>query len=96
MTELYDFENWPDKDPAEAYDNELDWTARLTGGETISTATWEVTGGLVEDSSTVVGAVTKIWLSGGTLGKTAECTCTIETSAGRTYARTATLNIRRQ
>lgn len=83
---------WPDKDPDEVLDYELDWSARLSSGETISTSTWIVPDGIVEDSSSKTDSVTKIWLSGGTAGSYS-FTNRIVTSGGRTMDQSVTLSV---
>lgn len=55
---------WPDKDPNEVLDYQLDWTARLSG-DTITTSTWVVPADITKDSDSTTTTVTTIWLSGG-------------------------------
>jgi len=83
---------WPDKDPNEVLDYELDWSARLSDGDTISASTWIVPDGLTEDSNSNTTTTTTIWLSGGTLG---EYTLTnrVTTAGGRTMDQSVRLTV---
>ena len=73
------------KAPVEVLDFDGDWSFILDDDETILTSAWAVTGtGLTIQSSERDGALTKVWLSGGTHGLTYVVTNTITTSAGRT------------
>lgn len=85
---------WPNKDPDEVLDYEIDWTARL-GIDTISTSVWTITPGttLVKNSDNVNPTNTVIWLSAGTLGQTYQLTNEITTSGGRTMDQTVSLLI---
>ena len=88
--------SWPPKDPSENLDYNIDWTARLAG-DTIVTSVWAP---LASGSSLVIGSVyyisnmTKVWLSGGTLGQTYRLKNTITTAAGETMVETAELFIK--
>ena len=90
---------WPDKDPDEVLDYELDWQdadyPRLAAGETIATSTVTVTSGTVDiDSDSNDGTVVTVWLSGGTLNETCEILNRVVTSAGRTYDHSVKIRIR--
>lgn len=86
---------WPSKDPNEVLDYQVDWTARLATGETISTSTFTVpTGTVVINSSSFLGAVATVWLSGGTEGEACVILNRMVTSAGRTYDQSVKLRIR--
>lgn len=74
---------WPDKDPDEVLDYELDWSARLGETDTISTSIWIVPDGIVKDSDTKTTTLTTIWLSGGSAGDFT-LTNRVVTAAGRT------------
>lgn len=88
---------WPEKDPGANKDFSLDWTAMLATGETISTSTWAADlAGVTVGSSSIVGAVCTVWLSGGTAGATYKLTNTITTSRGMVDERTMILNVRDQ
>lgn len=79
------------KDPNAVLDFEFDWSAWLAVGETISSHTITVTGGIVKDSSSNSTTAVVAWISGGTDGATATVACRIVTSASRTDERTITL-----
>lgn len=74
---------WPDKDPDEVLDYEMDWSARILT-DTISTSTWIVPTGITKNSDSNTTTTTTIWLSGGTAGNTYEFTNRIVTAGGRT------------
>lgn len=86
----------PAKDPNEVVDYELDWARyRLEEGETITDSDFTVVAGtVVIDSKDEVAGVTKVWLSGGTVGESCQILNRITTSAGRIYDQTAKLRIR--
>lgn len=87
--------SWPSKDPNEVLDYQMDWTDRLLVGETIATSNFTVAAGdVVKNSQDLAGALTTVWLSGGTEGTKCVITNRITTSAGRTYDESATLRIR--
>lgn len=92
-------ELWPPKDPEEILDYELDWTDRLES-ETIASSLWAIESGTVEiledapHEQEITGAVTKLWLSGGTLGESCIITNTILTSANRTREFSAKVKIK--
>lgn len=89
-------DSWPSKDPEDVLDYEFDWTLRLETGETISASTFTVvTGTVVKGTTAIDGAITRVWLSGGTLGERCEITNHITTSQARQWDRTAALRIRR-
>lgn len=88
-------QSWPSKDPQEVLDYQFDWTARLAASETITTSTFLLeSGSVVLGTSSIVGALTKIWLSGGTLGEVNVITNRIVTNQARTYDSSANLRIR--
>lgn len=84
---------WPFKDPDEVLDYELDWTARLAG-DTISTSVWLVPDELTPGAESVSGAVTKLWLSGGTIGGSFLVTNRITTAGGRTMDESVKIRVR--
>jgi hypothetical protein len=75
--------DWPFKDPDEVLDYEIDWSDRLDG-DTISSSDWEIEAGITEGSTSNTTTVTKIWLSGGTIGEKYVLTNRIVTAGGRT------------
>lgn len=50
---------WPDKDPDEVLDYQLDWGTRL-GTDTIVTSTWVVPTGITKNSDTHLTTTTTI------------------------------------
>jgi hypothetical protein len=82
------------KDPNAVLDYQIDWTAWLTGAETITTSTWTVPTGITKDSDSHTTALTTIWLSGGTAGTKYLLTNRIVTSAARTDDRTITISVK--
>ena len=74
-------------------DYELNWATWLASGETISSSSWSVETGLTEDSESNTTTTAKVWVSGGTVGKTYTATNTITTSDSRTDARVITIYI---
>lgn len=84
---------WDHKDPDEVVDYSVEWAPRL-GDDAIDSSTWIVPVGLTQGTVGVVGTVTTIWLSGGTLGTTYEIINRVVTTGGRTYDETITLEIK--
>lgn len=84
------------KDPIAVLDYQIDWSAWLTGGETIVTSTWTVPTGIVKDSDNHTTVLTTIWLSGGTTGMRYLLTNRIVTNAipPRTDERTITIAVK--
>ena len=85
---------FPTKDPQEKLDYQFDFSPWL-GADTISgSPTVTVTGATLStpSPSSAAGIVT-FWLTGGTAGTTAIVTCTVNTAAGRTIERSASLYI---
>lgn len=79
------------KDPDETDAFFVDWSTRLTGGDTITASAWpEVDDGVtvVLDSFDADGAFTTAWVSGGQAGQTYSLTNRISTAQGRTLDRT--------
>lgn len=83
---------WPNKDPDEVLDYQIDWSDRL-GADTIATTTWVVPSGITKDSDTNDDTTTTIWLSGGTTGETYSLTNRITTAGGRTMDQSVRLKI---
>ena len=75
------------KDPAEVKDYGIDWTAHLDDGDTVVLSEWVVPDGLTAGEEELVGAVSKIWLSGGTAAEDYTVTNHVTTSAGREFER---------
>lgn len=82
--------NWKAKDPNEVLDYEHDWSLVLEDGEDVVGLPLAIVdvGDVVVDSSTINGAVQKVWLSGGTVKADEEpekLTLRITTTGGRTF-----------
>ena len=73
------------KDPNSIIIRGIDWTKSLQTAETISTSTWIADAGItiVQDLG-ISGLVTKVKISGGTVGTTYKVTNRITTSGGET------------
>jgi len=82
------------KDPDATLDFGFDWSDWLARGETITASEWVVDDGITEESDENTTTVTKVWLSGGTVGETYEATNRVTTSAGRIDDRTLSVRIR--
>jgi hypothetical protein len=86
------------KDPDEVLDFLLDWSARLTGGDTITTSQWimptPTTGDIVKDSDTKTASTTTIWLSAGTDGQKYSIVNRVITVGGRTMDQTCVMTIK--
>lgn len=93
----YELVVFPFKDPEEVLDYDLDWSSRLPDGDAITTSAWALSSppdsALVINSETETTTVTKVWLSGGTLGQTYELTNHITTVGGRQMEQTCQLVI---
>jgi hypothetical protein len=83
---------FPDKDPDEVLDYQLNWAARL-GADTISTSTWTVPEGITQDSASRTDTTTTLWLSGGTSGQTYALLNRIVTVGGRTMDQTVSITL---
>ncbi len=78
------FLQWPSRDPNEdPLDYDIDWSLRLAG-DTIASSSWTIGQGAVSiQSNTFSDTVTKVWLTGGTLGVLNTLTNSITTAGGR-------------
>jgi hypothetical protein len=93
---------WPEKDPNEVLDYELDWAnpeePRLETGETLLTSTWTVVDGDVvidQDQTTFTPqGLSTLWLSGGTPSTKCVLLNRVTTSKGRTYDKSVVLRVR--
>lgn len=61
---------WPEKDPAERLDYQIDWTKVLAGDTLDGEPEVEASGGLDVESPSTVGNVTTVWISGGDASET--------------------------
>ncbi|GJH22433.1 hypothetical protein CBA19CS22_37845 [Caballeronia novacaledonica] len=86
----------PPKAPAAVLDYQLDWSAWLANGETISNADISADSGLIVNPSgkatSVSGGVVTFWLGGGTSGVTYGVTVTVTTTA-RVDSRTIQVSV---
>lgn len=75
---------WPDKDPADVLDYQIDWSAAL-GADTIVASVWQAPGYTI-NSNSFTGTTTTVWLAGGSPGAN-RITNRITTAGGRTIER---------
>lgn len=94
---------WPNKDPDEILDYQLDWAnpldPRLQTGELLTSSVWTVVQGDVVISgapapSYAPSGLSTVWLTGGTTGTLCVLNNRVTTSLGRTYDHEAKLRIR--
>jgi hypothetical protein len=75
----------PPKAPASVLDYQLDWSAWLANGETISSADVTADAGITVNptgkATSVSGGIVTFWLGGGTAGVTYHVTVTVTTTA---------------
>ena len=73
--------------PTAVRDYGFDWTRWLQPTETITAAVWTVSAGITRDPgghlASITGAITTIWLTGGTVGTRYTAAVHIVTSQGR-------------
>ncbi|MBR0693669.1 hypothetical protein [Bradyrhizobium lablabi] len=86
---------WPPKDPGEVLDYDINWAPRL-GSDTIVTSDWVTQPGitLTINSKSFTSQLTKVWLSGGTIGETYVLKNTVTTVAGDTVIESVSILIR--
>lgn len=87
------------KDPAEDYDNEIDWNINaILGDDTITSSNFALVkdAGLTIESQSHTDTTATLWLSGGTLNRDAEIRNVIGTAAGRILVETIKLRIRKR
>jgi hypothetical protein len=91
---------WPEKDPNEVLDYQLDWAdpedPRLEASELLLTSVWSIVLGdvVIDSSSFTAGGLSTVWLSAGSSGMKCELLNRVTTSKGRTYDKTVVLRIR--
>lgn len=85
---------WPNKDPDEVLDYQLDWSSRLPTGDTIATSTWIVPIGITKDSDSFTDSTTTIWLSSGTEPTSYSLVNRVVTAGGRTMDQTVKIKIK--
>jgi hypothetical protein len=87
-------------DPDARLDYYVDWSAWLADGETITAASWTVTGnaGDAPDISEPITSTTRpgVWVTDVTLGDRLDLTCHIVTSDDREDDRTLHLTVRQR
>lgn len=88
------FPKWSDKDPDEILDYNIDWSARLTSPDVITSSQWFVPDGITSENEDMSDTSTTIWLSAGELGDKYELLNRIITVEGRTMDQTVTLKIK--
>lgn len=85
------------KDPDAVLDYSIDWSLVLGSvqpADTITSSSWVVDSGIVQDSDSYTPSTSTVWLSGGTLGLLAEVVNTVVTVGGRTHVRTIEISIK--
>ena len=82
---------WPNKDPADILDYQIDWSAAL-GADTIATSAWTVPAGFTVTNQSNSTTTTTVWLSGGTAG-VQRITNRITTAGGRTIERSVQMTV---
>lgn len=89
---------FPDKDPDEVLDYQIDWGNALDDGDTIATSVWSISTApdavLEIDSDSAAATTTTVWLSAGTLGKRYGLLNRITTVGGRTMDQTVWIKVR--
>lgn len=95
--------HWPNKDPDEVLDYQLDWAdpadPRLQPSELLTSSTWTLISGDVVIASNpapsfTAGGLTTVWLTGGTSGTPSVLCNRVTTSVGRTYEINVKLRVR--
>ncbi len=84
------------KDPAAELDYGFDWSQWLTGNEEIASVAWVVPDGIIPFDEEFSSTQAKIWLRGGTVGKSYKITCQIVTNSSpeRVDERSFTVSVR--
>lgn len=82
------------KDQAANLDFAWDWSSWLAQGESITSQSVTADAGLTVSNVSLSGQQVIAWLSGGASGQSYNVKCQISTSAGRTDARSISLEIR--
>jgi hypothetical protein len=82
---------WPNKDPDDILDYSIDWGRLLDDGDAIASVVWIVPTGLTGGVELITGAITTVWLSGGSAGQSYDVTARVTTSGGRQMDRSGRL-----
>lgn len=91
---------WPNKDPDEILDYQLDWAnpddPRLVTSEQLATSTWTVVEGsvVINSSSFAPSGLSTVWLSAGADGELCVLNNRVTTTMGRTYEEEVKLRVR--
>lgn len=94
---------WPNKDPNEYLDFDVDWAGSAvapgrTYNDPLTSSQWFISknddGVLIMESDSYSPTSTKLWLSGGTLGRRYSITNRISTAGGRIMDITGFLTVR--
>ena len=87
--------NFP-KDPTATLDYTWDWSAWLTGSDTIASVSWTIPSGLTKTNSTNTATTATVWVSGGATGTAYVVECEITTTQGRITSRAIQLVVNPQ
>jgi hypothetical protein len=93
------YPTWPRADGETVWDGSVLWTTRHPNSvsvPSVSSATWSVPTGIVQDSISNVGFVSSITLSGGTDGVDYELTCRMTPSSGPVVEQSIIVPVRHQ
>ena len=82
-----------EKDPNSTRWFYIDWQLDLETGDSVSSCTWTLTGGLTQASVVIDGTNTRIKLAGGTLGAVATASARMTTTNGEITDRTLHITI---
>ncbi len=74
-------------------DYAFDWSDWLQSGDSIQTSVWGTDSKLTTNTENIVGAITSVWIQGGTAGTWYAVTNTVTSKMGRTDSRTFRLYI---
>lgn len=89
---------WPNKDPDEVLDYQINWTKRVQSSRTpddvIVGSTWIVPTGITKQSDSFTDTTTTIWLTGGDDGESYEFVNRIVTTEGRTMDESVTIKVK--
>jgi hypothetical protein len=72
----------------------LDWSARLTGGDSLASSSWIAPDGITADRASHTGSLAICWLSGGTAGKSYDILNRVVTVNGRRYDQSVRIRIK--
>jgi hypothetical protein len=75
------------KAPRADLDYYEDWSAWLAAGEHLVSVEWDVAPGIVKGAEGIIGPVTQVYLSAGTVGEDYLVSATVMTSQARTDTR---------